>query len=364
MTVFLMVGIMILLFVIQAFVPYVVKKTEVFGIYVPVQYGNEPMLAKLKKRYALSVLFGGFLIAAAYAIWFGSQTPSEESAVLWGVVLLFIIILLSMALYYINHLKVKKEKQQKEWTQGKTEKLVVDLQFRKDLEMFSSIVFLLPMLVTAGLIVYTLTVYASLPEQIPVHFGPDGIADRFTGKTVFSSISLLLILLVMQALFLFINSALKMSGSKIRASQKKQSRNRELTSRKYGSWLLLVTTIAVTLLLGSIQLSILYPDLGNSLLTMSLIVGFMILVLAGVAVYIFKTVKSGTGVEEEMEPGVLDADDDKYWKAGIFYINKEDPSMMVEKRFGVGWTVNLGNPKILAYIFLPIVLLAAIAFLI
>ena len=364
MTVLLMTGIMVLLFVGQVFMPYLVKKTEAFGVYVPAQYGNESILAKLKKRYAISVLFSGFLIAAAYAIWFGSQPSSEESAVLWGVALQFIIIILSMALYFINHLKVKKEKQQKGWTQGKTEKLVVDLQFRKDLEMVSGSAFLLPMLVTAGLIVYTLTVFDSLPEQIPVHFGPDGIADRFTGKTVFSSISLLLVLLVMQMLFLFINSAMKTSGSKIRASQKKQSRNRELASRKYGSWLLLVTTIAITLLFGSIQLSILYPELGNSLLTMSLIVGVMILVLSGVAVYTFKTVKSGSGVEEEMEPDVLDADDDKYWKAGIFYVNKEDPSVMVEKRFGVGWTVNLGNPKSWVYIFLPIVLLAAIAFLI
>ncbi|MGH4139042.1 DUF5808 domain-containing protein [Clostridium sp.] len=39
---------------------------------------------------------------------------------------------------------------------------------------------------------------------------------------------------------------------------------------------------------------------------------------------------------------MLDRNDDKYWRFGIFYINKEDPTIFIEKRFGVGWTVNLG----------------------
>jgi len=32
------------------------------------------------------------------------------------------------------------------------------------------------------------------------------------------------------------------------------------------------------------------------------------------------------------------------WKAGIFYVNREDPSLFVEKRFGIGYTLNFGNP--------------------
>lgn len=31
------------------------------------------------------------------------------------------------------------------------------------------------------------------------------------------------------------------------------------------------------------------------------------------------------------------------WK-GIFYSNPEDPALLVPKRFGIGWTVNFGNP--------------------
>jgi uncharacterized membrane protein len=34
---------------------------------------------------------------------------------------------------------------------------------------------------------------------------------------------------------------------------------------------------------------------------------------------------------------------DACWKWGLFYINPADPSIFVEKRFGIGYTVNLGN---------------------
>jgi uncharacterized membrane protein len=34
---------------------------------------------------------------------------------------------------------------------------------------------------------------------------------------------------------------------------------------------------------------------------------------------------------------------DACWKWGIFYVNAEDPSILIEKRFGIGYTLNFGN---------------------
>jgi hypothetical protein len=42
-------------------------------------------------------------------------------------------------------------------------------------------------------------------------------------------------------------------------------------------------------------------------------------------------------------PGV-DRDDDRFWKAGLIYVNRDDPAIMIGARFGVGWTFNLANP--------------------
>jgi len=40
----------------------------------------------------------------------------------------------------------------------------------------------------------------------------------------------------------------------------------------------------------------------------------------------------------------IDRADKKYWKLGFFYVNKEDKSLFVPKRFGLGTTFNLAHP--------------------
>lgn len=40
----------------------------------------------------------------------------------------------------------------------------------------------------------------------------------------------------------------------------------------------------------------------------------------------------------------IDRADKKYWKLGIFYLNKEDKALFVQKRFGIGISFNFVNP--------------------
>ena len=35
----------------------------------------------------------------------------------------------------------------------------------------------------------------------------------------------------------------------------------------------------------------------------------------------------------------------KYWPGGLIYINREDPALLVPRRFGLGWALNFGNPR-------------------
>jgi uncharacterized membrane protein len=36
--------------------------------------------------------------------------------------------------------------------------------------------------------------------------------------------------------------------------------------------------------------------------------------------------------------------DNSRWVLGMFYVDRDDPSLVVEKRFGVGYTLNYGRP--------------------
>ncbi len=37
--------------------------------------------------------------------------------------------------------------------------------------------------------------------------------------------------------------------------------------------------------------------------------------------------------------------DNRHWVLGMFYVNRDDPSILVERRFGLGYTPNFGNWK-------------------
>lgn len=56
---------------------------------------------------------------------------------------------------------------------------------------------------------------------------------------------------------------------------------------------------------------------------------------------------------------VGDRTPDECWKWGLFYYNPADPALWIEKRFGIGWTFNFGNPR--AWFILGAILLFAAA---
>jgi uncharacterized membrane protein len=50
--------------------------------------------------------------------------------------------------------------------------------------------------------------------------------------------------------------------------------------------------------------------------------------------------------------------DNRKWVLGMFYVDRDDPSFFVERRFGFGYTLNFGNWKAVALLvaFLAIIL--------
>ena len=47
--------------------------------------------------------------------------------------------------------------------------------------------------------------------------------------------------------------------------------------------------------------------------------------------------------EQGPVPAMVQRDDDALWRGGLVYVNQDDPAVFVPRRFGIGWTVNLGN---------------------
>ncbi len=71
--------------------------------------------------------------------------------------------------------------------------------------------------------------------------------------------------------------------------------------------------------------------------------------------------KASTSADRQPTSAVF-RDDDQYWYGGFFYSNPDDPALFVEKRYGLGWTLNFGHPqaKLVLIVSLVVVLVLSI----
>ena len=86
-----------------------------------------------------------------------------------------------------------------------------------------------------------------------------------------------------------------------------------------------------------------FSGIGRALPALPIVVG--VLLLWGVAL---RAGQGGSRLNGNVRGLALatgtDRDDDRFWQAGLLYVNRDDPAIVVGARFGAGWTLNFGNP--------------------
>ncbi|WP_246050026.1 DUF1648 domain-containing protein [Aquibacillus sediminis] len=352
--------------ILQITIPFLVKRNVVFGVTIPYEHAQDPKIMQYKKRYALITAIISVIVLIGFLIWSQVNTLQQPKLVLTGSILPFVILFTSMILYFFFHYKLSKLKREEDWYSNIRQVHVTDLRARAKDEMLSSFVHLIPMVITATLILLSANLFEQLPNQIPIHWGADGQPDAFTDKSWISVLNLPFILLIMQAMFLAINIFTKRSGIKIQAGNVTSSTLRQLRLRKYSSWFLFLTNILITILFSFLQLNLLYDQLFSDRWLLFFPFGFLFVMLIGALVLAVKVGsvdsdlegKGITGQTNEQES----VDEDKYWKGGIFYFNPHDPSIFVEKRFSIGWTLNFANPIGYVVVFLPVIIILILSF--
>jgi uncharacterized membrane protein len=110
--------------------------------------------------------------------------------------------------------------------------------------------------------------------------------------------------------------------------------------------LTLLALVDLTLLLAALRNWQVYrlSGIGSALPVLPFAVGLLVL-----AVITFRVGQGGSRLPGGGRGGYgpvagVDRDDDRFWKAGLIYVNRDDPAILVGARFGVGWTFNLANP--------------------
>ncbi len=193
--------------------------------------------------------------------------------------------------------------------------------------------------------------YPDLPDTVPTHFGISGKPDAWRRKS-FSTVMLLPLMSLVLGIALggiaWLTSRAKRA---IRLSDHGASLEAQLRFRSAITRFLSGIAILTTLMLAGMSVMSIQVGLGwrQGLSPQIIVMTLALLAFAiGGTLYIAMRYGQGgahlerTGPDTPLTDGLAD---NRNWVLGIFYVNRDDPSIFVERRFGFGYTVNFGNWK-------------------
>lgn len=330
--------------------PAMVRRTLPLGVSVPQSHVNDPVVRSSIRTYRSGIVAAWVVSVLVSAL----ASPVSPQLVLAVMPLLFIA--LSGAVYVVTRRSITAAKREGAWYEGATTRLVADASPRR--VGHPSVAWLVAsVLVVWVTIAIGVAVYPSLPAVIPVHWGGAGQVNGTAPKSVWSVFGVPLITLGVIALFYGMSWLTLVTPPRSVASDTpEQAARRAGAQRHLASAGLGIMSLVLSIGLGLTTIAgWLAPDSG-AVMTAALLTT-LVLVLAAVAVILVRYYRSmsasraaGTQTasrsgQDGLEHERPDApDDDRYWKFGAVYINRDDPATFVPKRFGVGWTVNLGSP--------------------
>lgn len=326
---------------ISVFIPYVTRKTESFGVSIPEDAYHSDELKMMRKKYAWQTAVFGVVVMAVWLI-YAVMISSVESPVF--LVALFVFMIGSFLIYLLYHNRMKALKEREKWHEARSERVAIDTGFRNQKVALSIGWFAIPLGLSLVTLMLTYVFYDQVPSEIAMHYNLEGHVNRWAKKSYRSVLSFPILQLYITALFLFINTMIARSKQQIDAANPEKSAQQNQTFRRRWSGFNFITGTAMVLMFSFTQLSYfisINPTI--QMIVSTVVVGFIIV---GAIVLSFTTGQGGSRVRtaKSKKGTTINRDDDRYWKLGQFYFNPNDPAIWVEKRFGVGWTVNFAHP--------------------
>ncbi|MCR8643104.1 DUF5808 domain-containing protein [Paenibacillus sp. N1-5-1-14] len=334
-TMFIPIGILLI------FGPYFTRKTVSFGVSISEEIYYSPIVRGLRKQYAiLTAVILAVLLAGSITLLVGNRDAIE----MVFPISIIAMIVLSILQYLYFHNRMKKLKAAHNWNAQQLSRVAIDLTTRKK-SVISNWWYLLYVAIIAGCFFFTLSNYDIIPNQIAMKFDFNGNVTKMSDKSYGVVFMPQIIQLFMLALFIIINYTIRASKQIIDVSKPEVSKKQNLAFRRRSSVLMFISGLSMTLLFGPIQWNFVYP---MDVQMMNYIIHFFVMItIFGCLWLAISTGQGGSRIaalDDQTGSGQYFKNDDAYWKLGVVYINSNDPAIIVEKRVGIGWTLNMGNP--------------------
>ena len=364
-----LIAIVLLSGAILAATPWFMKKNECFAVTIPESAQADVRFLAFRKRYAAAVLAVTRICAVARgvvsSVVLGKMSSAADAASLNAILVAAIVatatipLIASFALMLHYRKKVKAIKREEGW-KAERDEAVAFIGFEEapaPPSLAWNVVYVPIVLITLAL---GLALYPSTPDLVPTHIDFAGNVNQWTPKGPALIAFPLLVEVFMAACFIFSH------WMTIRSKKDVDPARPAISAYAYGAFaraeciLLLVGGSVLTAVLGIVMILMMTETLSMLVTMVLIIVATLVFVGATIAFSIVYGQSGSRLVKRLEENGDIIADNDEHWKAGIFYWNKGDASLILPKRFGVGWTMNWARPA--AWVIVGGITLASIAF--
>ncbi|MGL5748964.1 MAG: DUF5808 domain-containing protein [Paraclostridium sp.] len=187
--------------------------------------------------------------------------------------------------------------------------------------------------------IYVLINYKNMPDVIITHWGAGGKPDGYSEKNIIDAFFTNVIDILMVVMFAIIgvgtvSTPVYIDAQNIEVNRKKAIKY--LNGIGYSFFLLTLTVQSMTSLIPVFMVN--QSDVPMSLMLFGCIAPIFISV-----VMIYYYIMLGSLKPKDKSLYTIESNDEN-WIYGFIYYNKEDPSLMVEKRLGAGWGMNMAHP--------------------
>lgn len=308
--------------------PLMTRASLQFGVRVPPGFAKAPVVRRERRSYQWrSVLIAVGALAALIAL--GGHVPRWPSRVV-----LIIEVAADLGCIWWAHHQIAKVKSAEGWFGGRRQVVVADTSWRSEPEAFPARWLLPAMVVIVATVIAGVMRYPHLPAYLTQ--GGHRMATSPASAFALVAGQLYVTGLWTGLLVLVYRSRPDLDAADPAASLR---RYRKALGSFGRAGLILLACIDASLLLVGLRLwQVVHLSGGANVLV-------AVPAVAGLAGFLL-TIRHAGSVRALTAAGglVADRDDDRYWKGGIVYVNRDDPAVLVGARVVFGWTVNFGNP--------------------
>lgn len=342
----IMYAIFIIMGVMSGLTPLFGRQSTPFGVAVA---GKHEYVEARKKKFAIWNILAGLLLGLP-VFYFSMMEDTAQAEMVTSIYVLVAIIafLIFSAVLYLKFRKdiMKWKETLPPVEQKKAKKLVIDMNYHEKMNTKSHFTFFIWQFIIILIpVIIAFAFYDRISAEIPIQFDSQFNVSHSITKSFWGVLALPGLQILMIPVFNYSNHAIVKSKQKLSPLDPQAASEKSRRFREAWSNATFAMTIGTQLLISFLFLYSMFSQGEMKGLLIVVLVGFLIFTL-GLPLYLtLKYGQAGEKLLEEDEQFYEDPEDEAYWKLGVFYVNKDDPSVFVEKRFGIGTTVNYGNWK-------------------